>query len=60
MFIILGIAVGIYTSYATCTGSVWARSRMGGRLIVRDESPWYFWSVIACYALLAIALVTVF
>jgi hypothetical protein len=60
MFIFLGIAVGIYTAYAASTGSVYARSRWSGRVIVREESPWLFWTAIASYAALAVALVTIF
>ena len=60
MFIFLGIAIGMYTAFAACTGSVYARSGVGARVIVREETPWHFWSVIVCYVLLAIALVTVF
>jgi hypothetical protein len=61
MFMFLGIAVGMYTAYASWTGTVYARSRFSGsRAIVRDESPVYFWTVIACYALLSVALMTVF
>jgi hypothetical protein len=60
MFVFLGIAIGIYTIISAYTGNVWARSRFSGRMIVREDTPIYFWSVIACYALLAIALMTVF
>jgi hypothetical protein len=61
MFAFLGVIVGLYTTFAAFAGKVYARSRfVGGGMIERDESPVYFWTVIACYAALAIALVTVF
>ena len=60
MFVFLGILVGLYTAYAACTGTVYARRGAGGGVIERAESPVYFWTVIACYAALAIAMITVF
>ncbi len=60
MFMFLGIVIGVYTAFAACAGSVYARHGPGGRMIVREESPRYFWVVIACYSALAIALVTIF
>jgi hypothetical protein len=56
----LGLLVGIYTAYAALTGSVYAKSGPGGRLVSREESPEYFWLVIAIYAGLSVALLTVF
>jgi hypothetical protein len=52
--------VGIYTAYAALTGSVYAKSGPGGRLVSREESPEYFWTVIAIYSGLSVALLTVF
>ena len=60
MFMLLGIAVGLYTTFAACSGSVYAKRGPGGCMVVRAESPVYFWAIIACYAALAIALVAIF
>ena len=60
MLILLGILVGAYTTYAACTGSVYARRGIGGAMVLRDESPLNFWVIIACYALLSIALIAIF
>lgn len=60
MFIYLGILVGMYTTYAACTGSVYARRGAWGAMVLRDESPFNFWSIIICYALLSIAMIVIF
>lgn len=60
MFKPLGILVAAYVLYAVWRGEVFARSGIWGKTVVREESPRYFWVVIGCYALLAIALLTVF
>ena len=60
MFMFLGIVVGLYTMYAACTGTVYAKRGPGGGVIERADSPRYFWLVIACYAALAIAMITIF
>ena len=60
MFKGLGILVAIYTVYAISQGEVFAKSGIWGNTISRMDSPRYFWMVIAVYALLSIALITVF
>lgn len=60
MFKALGILVGLYTIYAAVTGNVFAKSGPGGRTVSRQESPEYFWVVIAIYAGLGAALLFVF
>jgi hypothetical protein len=60
MFAMLGFGVAVYTLYAAVTGAVYAKSGPGGEEIRRDESPGKFWTVIAIYGLLSLALVTVF
>lgn len=60
MFILLGVFVGAYTTYAAYTGSVYARRGAGGAMVLRDESPLNFWAIITCYALLSIALIAIF
>ena len=56
----LGALVGLYVLYAAFRGEVYAKSGVRGKVVTRDEAPAYFWTVIAIYAGLAIALTTVF
>lgn len=60
MFKILGILVGFYTLYAAITGEVYEKSGAWGRTVSKADSPEYFWVVIAIYAGLSVALITVF
>ena len=56
MFKALGVLVGLYALYAATTGRVYAKAGPGGRTVSREESPEYFWVVIAVYAGLSVAL----
>jgi hypothetical protein len=60
MFKLLGALVGLYTLYAAINGEVYAKSGAWGRTVSRVDSPEYFWVVIAIYAGLSVALITVF
>jgi hypothetical protein len=60
MFKALGVAVILYAAYAAVRGEVYAKAGASGRTVSRAESPEYFWVVIAIYAGLGIAMVTVF
>jgi hypothetical protein len=60
LFDALGIFVGLYTARAAITGEVFAKSGPWGQTIYREERPAYFWTVIAIYAALAVALFTIF
>ncbi len=60
MFKGLGILIAIYTAYAISQGEVFAKSGIWGNTVSKTESPGYFWAVITVYALLSIALMTVF
>jgi hypothetical protein len=60
VFKVLGIFVGLYTLYAALKGEVYAKSGASGKVVTRAESPGYFWVIIAIYASLSVALVTVF
>jgi hypothetical protein len=60
MFKLLGALVGLYTLYAAINGEVYAKSGAWGRTVSRVDSPEYFWVVIAIYAGLSVALLTVF
>ena len=60
MFKVIGAALAVYVCYAVVNGSVYAKSGVSGRNVLREESPGYFWSVIATYAALSLALVLLF
>ncbi|KAF1689355.1 hypothetical protein [Pseudoxanthomonas koreensis] len=60
LFDLLGALLALYLAYALAPGEVVARSGPGARRYVRAESPRGYWGVIAIYAALAVALVTVF
>jgi hypothetical protein len=60
MFKTIGAVLAIYVCYAAVSGSVYAKSGISGRSVLREESPTYFWVVIAIYAALSLALVLVF
>lgn len=60
LFKALGIILAIYTVVAANAGSVYAKRGITSSTVDREDSPTYFWVVIACYAALAIALLTVF
>jgi hypothetical protein len=60
MFRIIGVAVLVYAAIALARGEVFARSRLWGRTISREESPEYFWVVLVIYAALGLALIFVF
>jgi len=55
-----GVLLAIYTIYATSQGEVYAKSGVWGKTISRTDSPRYFWVAIAIYALLSLALLTIF
>jgi hypothetical protein len=60
MFKLLGAVLALYTLAAVARGVVVAKAGPGARTVVRHETPRYFWSVIAIYAGLSVALLTVF
>lgn len=60
LFKLLGVLVIAYTAYGAWRGEVFAKSGPWGKTIVREDSPRYFWAVIAIYGLLGLALLTVF
>lgn len=60
MFKLLGATLAIYTVYAAVSGEVYAKSGAGGRTVSRQDSPAYFWTVIAIYGALSVALITIF
>ncbi|MGQ0544518.1 MAG: hypothetical protein ACT4P3_04190 [Betaproteobacteria bacterium] len=60
IFKALGALVGLYALYAAASGSVYAKSGPGGRTVSRRDEPRYFWAVVAVYAGLSVALLTVF
>lgn len=60
MFRLVGVLLALYTAYAAISGEVFAKSGISGRVVLRAESPGYFWVVIVIYAALSAALITVF
>ncbi|HRN63103.1 MAG TPA: hypothetical protein PK743_06660 [Luteimonas sp.] len=60
LFVALGIALAAYTALAAYRGEVIAKSGPGARRVRRDDTAGYFWSVIAIYTGLALALLFVF
>jgi hypothetical protein len=60
MFKLLGVLVALYTAHAALRGEVAAKSGPWWRWVTKADSPRYFWTVIGCYALLSVALLTVF
>jgi hypothetical protein len=60
MFKMLGMLLALYTLYAALKGEVYAKSGAWGRTVSRGGSPEYFWLVIAIYAGLSLALLTLF
>lgn len=60
LFRLLGVLVIAYALYAAWRGEVFARSGAWGKTVLREQSPRYFWVVIAIYGLLGLALLTVF
>lgn len=60
MFRLLGALLGIYVIFAVVQGSVYAKRRAWGERIERASEPHRFWTVIAIYAALSVALATVF
>lgn len=60
LFKTLGVLLAVYTLYAVWRGEVYARRRAWGESITRSERPQWFWTVIAIYAALSVALLTIF
>ena len=62
MFDALGIALAAYVAYALFRGEVWAKrgARLAGIVYARADEPARYWTTVAVYGALAVALVTVF
>jgi hypothetical protein len=62
VFKLLGIAVAIYVVFAAFDGRVYAERAWLRRpsMVERSAEPRWFWTVIAIYGALAVALITVF
>ena len=60
MFKALGVVVGAYALYAAVKSEVYAKSGPWGRTVSREDAPEYFWAIIAIYAGLGVALMTIF
>jgi hypothetical protein len=62
VFKLLGILVAIYVVFAAYDGRVYAERAWLRRpsMVERSAEPRWFWTVIAIYGALAVALITVF
>lgn len=60
LFQALGTLLALYVVYAIASGRVYAKHRWSGKAVLRDESPGWFWTTIAIYAALSLALFFVF
>lgn len=56
LFQALGLLVAGYIVVAVLSGAVYAKSGVWGRTFRRAEKPLHYWSAIAAYALLSLAL----
>jgi len=56
LFRALGLLLLGYIVVAVLSGAVYARSRVWGRTFTRAEQPLRYWSAIAAYGLLSLAL----
>lgn len=59
-FRLLGVLLGLYVAYGVANGEVYARSGAWGRTFRRDEEAWRYWSTIAVYGGLTVALLFYF
>lgn len=60
VFKLIGVLFSAYVLYAVFTGSVVAKSGPGSRIVVRSQTPGYFWTVVVIYAALSVALLVYF
>lgn len=60
LFDVLGVLLALYLAWALVRGEVLAKSGPGARRFVRGESPRGYWTTMAIYAALAVALVVAF
>ena len=62
MFKGLGILLAVYVAWAAYDGKVFAKQSglRGPRYYHRDEQPAWFWTIIAIYGLLSVAMMTIF
>jgi len=60
MFKVIGFLLAAYVGYSVISGRVVAKAGSGSREVFREDSPGYYWVVVAIYAGLSVALVTVF
>jgi hypothetical protein len=60
MFRLLAAGLALYVAYAVLRGEVYVKAGPSGRSVSRTDSPEFFWTTIAIYAGLAVALATVF
>ena len=54
MFKLLGVVLSAYVLYSIFAGRVVARSGPGARVVVRSDTPGYYWTVIGIYSALCL------
>ena len=60
MFRVLGVLLALYVIWAVLRGSIHAKRAAWGETIERDAEPLRFWTVVAVYVGLVLALMFVF
>ena len=59
-FVLLGILLGAYVVACILNGRVIVRSGAGARTLRRESEPKQYWLGVGIYALLTVALITIF
>jgi len=59
-FDLTGVLVALYVVASVVSGHVYVRHRAWGKRLHRADEPRQYWTGIGVYALLAVALITVF
>ncbi len=57
LFKAMGLLLAGYVIMAVVTGAVYAKSGVWGRTLRRMDRPLHYWSVIAAYIVLSVALI---
>lgn len=60
VFKLIGVVFSAYVLYAVFRGRVVAKSGPGSRIVVRSNTPGYYWTVIVIYGVLSAALLVYF
>ncbi len=60
LYVSLGLLLSAYVVQALMAGTVYGKSGLWGRMYRRDQSPFAYWSAVAAYSVLALALTFAF